>query len=424
MEKKTNGLTFEDFSPRGAFTKGILYMNLSFPIKENLSEYNIHDLGTLIHEYIHYLQNISTPWGMYESMAIYSDILTIFAQINKDDEVIKVPLAVNRSPYSESRMKHISLNYGRRSSMDGIDYHLLSFSKLPKIHIHVNYYDDKIDKPYVVIDFESKQVGMQSITLGAWILKESMASMIQRKFDPNPQSEVHDIPYRTIEIICENYFPNIASDINKMIVLCYAALFTMTPGYSFIDMAKWANTQKDKTAKELFWDLFHDRKVIVNGKEKLSFADFYRDISARFLDIMQKLCHSIELKYIPAIISNTQFQDEQFPILWFLEQDVDAQKINEFMDKAGFPAMLGTDDTSLFPHLADDINSQFEIVLLIGYETLYRFLTEAQCPRLPMCIPQYLYEDSCHETPWQRYRDCPLKAIAEIEKLNNMEIQY
>lgn len=51
MEEKTNGLTFEDFSPRGAFTKGILYMNLSFPIKENLSEYNIHDLGTLIHEY-------------------------------------------------------------------------------------------------------------------------------------------------------------------------------------------------------------------------------------------------------------------------------------------------------------------------------------------------------------------------------------
>ena len=38
---------------------------------EDLSSLNTTNLGLFVHEYIHYIQNIATPWGIYSALHEY-----------------------------------------------------------------------------------------------------------------------------------------------------------------------------------------------------------------------------------------------------------------------------------------------------------------------------------------------------------------
>lgn len=99
---------------RGQYKLYFMQIELSFPIKYNLStdeidKYSDKDFATFVHEYIHYLQNISTPWGLYNSMIKYEKISNELAylQTNKDRD-IRIPIKV---PYPEDLNRRIIRQY-------------------------------------------------------------------------------------------------------------------------------------------------------------------------------------------------------------------------------------------------------------------------------------------------------------------------
>lgn len=53
---------------RGSYQPGFMQIRLAQPYNGDLNSLDIHALGTLLHEYVHFLQNISTPWGLFTSM--------------------------------------------------------------------------------------------------------------------------------------------------------------------------------------------------------------------------------------------------------------------------------------------------------------------------------------------------------------------
>lgn len=48
---------------------------------------SLTDAGTAVHEYIHYIQNIGTLWGLYESIARYEHLLEFKEAITKADNI-------------------------------------------------------------------------------------------------------------------------------------------------------------------------------------------------------------------------------------------------------------------------------------------------------------------------------------------------
>ena len=53
---------YKIFEEKGSYTPGFFLMKLSFPFDTNhLSDLSTENLGTFAHEYVHFLQNTSTP---------------------------------------------------------------------------------------------------------------------------------------------------------------------------------------------------------------------------------------------------------------------------------------------------------------------------------------------------------------------------
>lgn len=66
-------------------------MYLSFSYDGNLDNLSDKDFGTLVHEYIHFLQNTSTPWGLYTSAMTYSSVADVFVQAQQMD-MLELPI--------------------------------------------------------------------------------------------------------------------------------------------------------------------------------------------------------------------------------------------------------------------------------------------------------------------------------------------
>ena len=57
---------------RGSYKTSFYSIYLNGTYNEDFTKMSQADQGTLVHEYIHFLQNISTPWGLYMSMTCYN----------------------------------------------------------------------------------------------------------------------------------------------------------------------------------------------------------------------------------------------------------------------------------------------------------------------------------------------------------------
>lgn len=50
-------------------------IKLPFSFQGDFDSLSEHDFGVMLHEYVHYLQNLSTPWGLYSSMEEYAELV-------------------------------------------------------------------------------------------------------------------------------------------------------------------------------------------------------------------------------------------------------------------------------------------------------------------------------------------------------------
>ena len=68
--------------------------------------------------------------------------------------------------------------------------------------------------------------------MGAWIIKESMAQIIQTSIfaDDNEDVRPKVVPYDVVSILCDQYAPAVRNDPSKQVAICWGALFSMSPG--------------------------------------------------------------------------------------------------------------------------------------------------------------------------------------------------
>ena len=82
---------------RGSYSTSFYSIYLDGTYDADLSKMTQRDQGTLLHEYIHFLQNISTPWGMRLSQYIYSCMTeTLHELVTQNEVAIPVKIQVDR----------------------------------------------------------------------------------------------------------------------------------------------------------------------------------------------------------------------------------------------------------------------------------------------------------------------------------------
>ena len=182
----------------GAYRTGAFDIYLSGHFNANLSSLSTTDLGTFVHEYIHFIQNISTPWGIFAGIVRNNDIAEM---VNSYENLsnIKLPYNFNPSDKQLERRKWLQCSIGTGHTRDIIDrnaptsFHFEDVCDFPIIMHRVHFF-------YTNIEGENKE-----LIIGATIIKESMAVMIQSLVDTNlPQH--YDVPYNVLDVLCGNHF--------------------------------------------------------------------------------------------------------------------------------------------------------------------------------------------------------------------------
>lgn len=421
IEKDFLGIEIQE-EIRGMYRPSFMQMYLNFHYDGNFDNLTLQDKGTFIHEYIHFLQNVSTPYGLYQSMFFYSKMLESYKVI-KSFKTIKLPLRLDKNVELIQRDTILKLGMGdnpllwEKNIKVDMDKNIISRrslctidgKKYPKIETSLSFID-----------------GTQiSFTLGSQIIKESMASMYQRIIDPNVNR--NDLPYNFVELFCKQKYPNIADDKKKLISICYISLFSRFPSELLMTELQYANEHLEKNGKELFNDFVNNESIILPNNRKMNVVDFFDDIINKFKNILEKCLINAQLDYLDAVLERVRLSHNFVPIISVL-YDEGTNLLDCFpilKDYFGTPYIYTPYGEYLFPESTfNKGDSSNEIMALIGFQALFHILFEkfVNCPLYIICQGTKMEKAECFEhKPWEG-NDCAISIMAKTIGLDKVKI--
>lgn len=188
------------------------------------------DYSVLAHEYIHFLQDITTSYGAFSSYAVSEFIKSAAEAIRQSpDGSINVPYAPEPADDNVFANFYLrSLTYGDFEEIDEITEVL----ELRNVKEDIES-KDMDSFPAIEVDVVDGEGDCRSINFGACAVMESLAYMMERYIAPI-QSSAPDFPYAIAEMLVQVHYPEFAKNPLNIIALLDASLLTSAPGHTFV----------------------------------------------------------------------------------------------------------------------------------------------------------------------------------------------
>ncbi len=230
----------------GAYYPGVFIIKIDKVLREGIQydDFSKEDWQTFVHEYVHFLQDISTSHGYlyYFHKSQLFDLCFYELQTNTTGTVV-LPILTEHTKMRNAPAKELLLDfYGGDTShfrlhhinriaieVDEVVTEMISEeSELDSEMYSVNiYYDDK-DIPYA---------------FGNECIIESMAYLIERYLF-GAEERKNELPYNSCEIICQYIYPELLSKPDRISMLCEVSLMHDNCGlfyYGLVDLCKKEN---------------------------------------------------------------------------------------------------------------------------------------------------------------------------------------
>lgn len=403
---------------RGYYRTGCFHIYMKGSFDQDLTKMSQSDLGTFLHEYVHFLQNISTPYGIFEAVALNEAAVEAFIDIQPKKE-IELPYDAPQSEMLKDRLAWLEIMTGQpvttQESLIQIDENKeISFGRM-NFSIHGR------KGQHVVLEFYDKFGHVHRRFIGALDIKEAMAAAYQSLIDPN--AEHPDIPYNLLRIFCKQAFPDVGNDIKKFICLCYTALFSLQPAYHFISLCFKAEEEKDKSGFKFFDEYLNDHPVKAQGKEMIPWEHF-NDLLDQYGQSIHGLIRC-EMPYIEHILKRVKMIDGNVPLLNVINTNkpFTVENVSALVQALGIPYIHAQGKGWFFP--AMDGKGASDVVKLVGATWLYQFLINKDkrrmciCPLVPMCGQ---FGDYCYDQPWLQ-RGCSFELMGDEIGLKEKKIK-
>lgn len=208
---------------KGATELGAFYPSLfCMKFETNKELLNSKEEYLLLHEYIHFLQDVSTNFGKMNMCNFYNNIRRLANTIyKKKNEKVIIPIDFSSDKYFESISKATEILRGTTSDIP-------KGSKSGKLGYH-NYTVDKDNVKSYFIEIKNKKY-----YIGSDDIIENMAYLIERSvYGDNSPAPIY--PYKTIEILTEQLLPQFSEDLLLVIGLCELSLTTSNPARFYFD---------------------------------------------------------------------------------------------------------------------------------------------------------------------------------------------
>lgn len=376
---------------KGSYKTGCFEIYLKGNFNQNLSLMTTEDLGTFLHEYVHFLQNISTPWGIHAAIVRNNDLCE-FVHSMEDKDEIHIPYHFTPSDEQLLRRKWLQCSMGTGHISFPFD------ADAPTGYRYEEIEGFPISMHRVLFTAKSTTGEQRDIVIGATIIKESMAVMYQSLIDFDASHP--DVPYNVIQFWCKKHFPEIADDVKKLICLCYISLSSLDPGFSLMCILKEANARPELTGWQIFDDYIKQNAIV--GGRKVPIAVFFNELVEQYkLSLRDMLpCNLI---YTNILLDSVKLENGIVPILNVINTaSFGIQNIQSLISYLGIPFMHQLDGKQFYPQVVGVEHSCQDVVVISGNAAMYDYFINPYehggvCPFKYMCDRKDM---ECWDNPW------------------------
>ena len=402
----------------------IVDCDVHIPNVEDMDDYSF---GTFIHEYVHYIQHITTLFGI-RMCTMFHKISIMYRSYIEEHQTMVLPLKIlHNDKNCKVFMEHWRAVLGSKScghNVDAIDINSedIEKAKSKNAAVEISSYD-----------FENDKIYEKDVHFGYICIIESMAHLIQKCFveDVNHAS----VPYLSAERIIHEIYPQIENDKKLIISICFCALYWDNPGVGFFEVVEIAKANPNWNGIELYRHIAQDYAVKYKGEEMPRFRLIQVFLEEFKLYLSQLL--GTELRYyqhvINSCIKEAGCSSSKLLDIIYNEDLKDKHKIfNILANTYGYP-FVDARNTVVLPNSTFDgslSKPYLETAVLVGWELLITRFTEEggnkACSRLPFCqvgiysaSEQCAVTDKCLNTPWLKEEECPFTKCMKYFRFDN-----
>jgi hypothetical protein len=276
------------------------------------TEYEPKVKGTYIHEYCHYIQFISTIFGIQYGF-INNTYFSMCREHFERNTSISIPLNILKdSPVLEKQVEKFKLLKGTTDDLD-IEIQRIELDKKEVTNAKKN-------DTGVLIKAFGKNNEERSFRFGYLCIVESMANLLQSFFD-DIEGQHHAIPYQSVKLVCQSIYPEIANDKRLLISICLCSLHYNNPGAGFFEVINILKNNPGFNGKDLYHYFCETSYVLYDGNRlKIN------EVLIKFIDNYKTNIQAAinnELVYFSKVFDNVkkEAQSSHHALLYYLYDD-------------------------------------------------------------------------------------------------------
>lgn len=385
-----------------------MYLKGDSPVRNgSLELVSNRDYASFIHEYIHYLQQITTPYGLKTNWYFLNSLLLYRAYVDSNTTLsLPVPDEANRAE-AEFR-KELQAKAGSNSyQVSGVDAVNVDPSDIETARIK----DTAVN--IGVYDFTLQRALSNGFYFGYACVMEGMAHLVQSLF--NSELYHSEVPYQAAQLICNEIRPDISPNKKLLISICYLALFFDNPGVAFFDILLSVNQDEDGISLFRRYMTQYDRTF--KGVQ-MTHAKMMQILMDDFIERLEVLL-GYKPVHLKMVIDNCKYEavEGDSTLLRFIyERDLSKlEDLGELLDFYSYPAIDSAGNDLIVP-LGRNGKPLTETGILLSLELIHARLKEEkgekECTRFPICDRLSrsknidLIDENCAETQWSKQRPC------------------
>jgi hypothetical protein len=395
----------------GLYSPG--FMGITINSAQSLNDYLVNDdTGVFFHEYVHFLQDIYTTYGIANFSKLLNQI-RVFYHHNKTTEMIEIP--------------YLSFEYSTQ------DINNQLFSKYLQ---YINYETDRCEIISIqeirdatisarpVMQYVAELKSGKSIYLGTICILEGMAQLLQDVNYPNSRN-IKMIPYDLVPSIAHFIAPNITISSSQLIILCEISLFYFNSMEVYINLLE--EIQKTPRlallANQDFYSYFYQiLKVRGEDNQVRSLRDEYHYQVEKLItsinDVFKSEMYDELRNWLLHILqfADSSMHDGTESVFIRLANPENGKIFYfELLTNLGFPPTLNQEGEMYIDNKLHSLASHSLIAIRAVFDVLSN--AERKCHLKECCLAgdKWVVTDECSSNPWNRKLDdgelCPFCAV-------------
>lgn len=372
------------------------------------------DATVLFHEYIHFLQDITTFYGL-NNLYVQSEYLHSVVNRVKGNLQFQVPYMIR------DNKDNVLLNQKICRLTNG-DSEESSFYLVHSVdEWSDDLADDFISNPPIS---EIKNIVLNQNdnmrSFGAIAIMESMAYILERLCSPNAYVSSPDYPYRAAELVAIYYDAKFGNDLLRVLALCDMSLQNSNPGLCFVNIMKLVGEGKLQfDTPESIYDYFYNRRVKSVYGRVTSWQDSYNKLLDQVDTCLQDYIKGIDslksyhewINHLVDFSRDWRNNDRYFLLKMARKNDLKKNDCWGYaVARIGSPLMVNANN-HYFKLPYDGMQEGESVEMYAALKEIYKLFLEGNkpCGLLTWC------NDSLESTPNELCNTAPWKKVGETK---------